>query len=189
MKKITLFVSVCMLIQVFLTAPAVEAQSKDIPDNIQTAFSRAGIPFLKRSLPITDFTLPLLDGKNVKLSSFKGKVVFLNFWATWCPPCRNEMPSMEVLYQRYRNKGLEFLAVDVMEGKEEVSSFMKDFSLSFPAALDSSGNVSGLYGIRGIPTTFIIDRQGMIIVASIGGREWNTQAVFNAFDLLLSYGE
>jgi thiol-disulfide isomerase/thioredoxin len=186
MKKITLFVFVCMLLQTFLKVPVVDAQSKDIQDKIQLAFLQAKVPFLKQSLPINDFTLPLLDGKNVKLSSLKGKVVFLNFWATWCPPCRSEMPSMETLYQRYRGKGLEFLAVDVMERKEQVASFMKNFGLSFPVALDSSGNISGMYGVRGIPTTFIIDRNGRIIVASVGGREWNTPAMFNAFDLLLS---
>ncbi|MDR2095670.1 MAG: TlpA family protein disulfide reductase [Treponema sp.] len=189
MKKFIVFIFIGMLIQTFLTAPTARAQSRDIQGKIETAFSQAGIPFLKQSRPINDFTLPLLDGKNVKLSGLKGKVVFLNFWATWCPPCREEMPSMEVLYKRYRDKGLEFLAVDIMEKKEQVSSFMKDFGLSFPAALDSSGDVSGMYGIRGIPTTFIIDRQGRIIVASVGGREWNTPAMLNAFDLLLSDGK
>jgi thiol-disulfide isomerase/thioredoxin len=189
MKKFTLFFFICMLIQAFLTAPAARAQSRDIQDKIQAAFSQAGIPFLRQSVPINDFTLPLLDGKNVKLSSLRGKVVFLNFWATWCPPCRGEMPSMEILYKRYRDKGIEFLAVDIMEEKEQVSSFMKEFGLSFPAALDSSGAVSSMYGIRGIPTTFIIDRQGRIIVASVGGREWDTQAMFNAFDLFLNDGK
>jgi thiol-disulfide isomerase/thioredoxin len=188
MKKNILFVFVCMLFQIFLTVPVVNAQSRDIQDKIQSAFLQANIPLLKQGIPISDFTLPLLDGGNVKLSSLKGKVVFLNFWATWCPPCRSEMPSMEALYQRYRNKGLEFLAIDIMERKEQVVSFMKNFGLTFPVALDSSGNISGMYGIRGIPTTFIVDKDGRIIIASVGGREWNTPAIFNAFDLLLSDG-
>jgi thiol-disulfide isomerase/thioredoxin len=181
MKNLFLFIVILFAV---LIVP-VHAQSNANPAEINAAFSRANLPLLRKSVPIMDFTLPTLDGKNVTLSALKGSVVFLNFWATWCPPCRAEMPSMEVLYQRYRGKGLVFLAVDIGEERGDVAEFMDTLGLSFPAALDSSGSVGGRYGVRGIPTTFIIDRQGQIILSTVGGRQWDTPAVFSAFDLLL----
>ncbi|MDR2159684.1 MAG: TlpA family protein disulfide reductase [Treponema sp.] len=167
--------------------PVCNAQTaaKTAPAELRKAFENAGIPVLKEKMPIWDFTVTLLDGKDQRLSGYRGKVVFLNFWATWCPPCRAEMPSMETLYQRYRGRDLEFLAVDIQESRDEVADFLKEQNLSFPAGLDSTGQIASLYGIRGIPTTFIIDKEGSIIAAIVGGREWDTPAVFAAFDLLL----
>jgi peroxiredoxin len=92
---------------------------------------------------------------------------------------------METLYQRYRDRGLEFLAVDIQEGGNEVTAFLKEQNLNFPAGLDSTGRIANLYGIRGIPATFIIDKEGLIIAAVVGGKKWDTPAVFAAFDLLL----
>jgi thiol-disulfide isomerase/thioredoxin len=130
-----------------------------------------------------------LNGKNVTLGALKGKVVFLNFWATWCPPCREEMPSMETLYQHFKDRGLEFLAVDIQESGDDVGAFMEKYGLNFPAALDSSGNISNRYGIRSIPTTFIIDREGLILASTVGGRNWDTPEIFAAFETLLKNGQ
>jgi thiol-disulfide isomerase/thioredoxin len=167
--------------------PVCNAQTtaKTVSADLRRAFEKAGIPVLKEKTPIRDFTVTLLDGKTQSLSGYRGKVVFLNFWATWCPPCRAEMPSMETLYQRYRGRDLEFLAVDLQESRDEVAAFLEEQNLSFPAGLDSSGQIGNLYGIRGIPATFIIDKEGLIIAAVVGGMEWDTPAVFAAFDLLL----
>jgi thiol-disulfide isomerase/thioredoxin len=172
---------------IFFAAPVLSAapQDKTIPAEIKNAFAKAGLPVLREKTDIIDFVLPLLDGTNVRLSEYKGKTVFLNFWATWCPPCRAEMPSMEILYQRFRGKGLEFLAVDIQESNKDVADFMKEYKLTFPMALDSTGKVSGNYGIQGIPTTFIIDRDGKIIAAAVGGRNWDTEVMFAAFETLL----
>jgi thiol-disulfide isomerase/thioredoxin len=181
---LTLLVS-CSL---FLAAP-LEAQTPDttIAPEIRTAFSRFRIPVLRAKTPAPDFTAARLDGIPVRLSALRGKVVFLNFWATWCPPCREEIPSMEALYQRFRGKGLEFLAVDIQEDKDEVAAFMKEHGLNFPVALDSTGRISNEYGIRGIPTTFIIDREGNVIASVVGGRDWNTETIFAALELLISH--
>jgi thiol-disulfide isomerase/thioredoxin len=162
---------------------------KEIPQAVRTAFTTAGVPVLKRPSPIINFTVPLLDGKNVSLKGFKGKVVFLNFWATWCPPCRQEMPSMETLYQHFKDQGLEFLAVDIQESKDDVADFMKSYGLNFPTALDSSGGISNKYGIRSIPTTYIVDREGFIIISAVGGRNWDTPEMFAAFEVLLKNGK
>jgi thiol-disulfide isomerase/thioredoxin len=120
------------------------------------------------------------------LSDLKGSVVFLNFWATWCPPCREEMPSMETLYRRLGKAGLEFLAVDIGEPQKAVETFVTERGLTFPVALDGSGRVSETYGIRSIPATFIIDRDGSIIAAVVGGRKWDDPKVIAAFEALLT---
>jgi thiol-disulfide isomerase/thioredoxin len=182
------YLAPCLAVLVLLTIlPVCNAQTaaKTVPAELREALEKAGIPVLKEKTPIRDFTVTLLDGKTQSLSGYRGKVVFLNFWATWCPPCRAEMPSMETLYQRYRGGDLEFLAVDLQESRDEVTAFLREQNLNFPAGLDSTGRIGNLYGIRGIPTTFIIDREGLIIAALTGGREWDTPAIFAAFDLLL----
>ena len=155
---------------------------------IETAFSRAGMPLLKTKAPTIDFSLPLSEGTQQKLSGLQGKVVFLNFWATWCPPCRAEMPAMEKLFRRFKDEGLEFLAVNIQENKRTVEDFMKQMALSFPVVFDSRGEVAQLYSVRGIPTTYIIDRSGAIIAMVVGGREWDSQAMMDAFSLLLRHG-
>jgi thiol-disulfide isomerase/thioredoxin len=159
------------------------AQSYDA--NVQAAFKKAGIPLFDKKRPIVDFTLPLLDGNTVQLSGLHGKVVFLNFWATWCPPCRAEMPSMEALYQHFKGKGLEFLAVDIMEDRDEVADFVNTNKFSFPIAVDTDGRASGNYSTGYVPTTFIIDKDGAIIAVTVGGKNWNTPAVIAAFEALL----
>jgi thiol-disulfide isomerase/thioredoxin len=161
------------------------AAAEAVPAPVVKAFADAGISVPGSKIDPIDFTLPLLNGTNQKLSDLKGKVVFLNFWATWCPPCRQEMPSMETLYQRFNSQGLEILAVDCQEEAGDVSVFMRRNRLNFPAALDKSGAVSGYYGIEAIPTTYIIDRSGKIILKVVGSLNWNNQKIIAAFETLL----
>ncbi|MDR1374449.1 MAG: TlpA family protein disulfide reductase [Treponema sp.] len=156
----------------------------EIPQKVSRAFVRAGLPVLRRPPAAPDFSLPLIDGTNIRLTELKGKVVFLNFWATWCGPCRAEMPSMEVLYRRYRDQGLEILAINVQEDRETAAAFMDRFRLSFPAALDNGG-VSRRYGIAAFPTTYIIDREGLIISRIVGSIDWDTPEIAAAFTTLL----
>jgi thiol-disulfide isomerase/thioredoxin len=186
MKK-TLCVMI-LLAAVSMGLFAAPPESPDIPGETAQAFAKAQIQVLEKSFPISDFSLPLLNGETQRLSGLKGKVVFLNFWATWCPPCRSEMPDMEKLYQRFKNEGLEFLTVNIQENKRDVEAFMKEYKLSFPVALDSQGEVATAYGIRGIPTTYIISKDGRIIAAAVGGREWYSEEMINAFRALLSHG-
>ena len=104
MKKLLIFTIIFLI-----ASSGVFGQSKKVPDNIVRAFREARIPVVSEGIEPFDFTLPLLDGTNITLSQLKGKVVFLNFWATCCGPCRSEMPSMEAFYQRLKNSGLEIL--------------------------------------------------------------------------------
>jgi cytochrome c biogenesis protein CcmG, thiol:disulfide interchange protein DsbE len=121
-----------------------------------------------------DFALPDLDDKTVKLSDFRGKVVFLNFWATWCKPCREEMPSMEVLYKNFENNGLVVLAVSIdrVTTKKDIPPFVKGMSLSFPVLVDSWGQTDKRYKLMGVPETYVIDQQGVLREKIIGPRDW-----------------
>jgi peroxiredoxin len=137
---------------------------------------------LQPGRPAPDFVFPGLDGKMVRLADYKGKVVFLNIWATWCPPCREEMPSMENLYKELKGEDFEILAVsiDASEAKA-VAPFMKEFRLSFPVLLDPKGTAKSLYGTTGVPESFIIDKKGRIEKIIIGPMDWATPDVVRFF--------
>ena len=121
-----------------------------------------------------DFALPDLDGKTVRPSDFRGgKAIFLNFWATWCIPCRQEMPTMEKAYQDYKSRGLEILAVSIDAGpKSAVKSFMQELKLNFPALLDPKMEVLSLYRQFSIPASFLIDKEGIVRHREVGYRDW-----------------
>jgi len=162
------------------------AKAQDIGENpLAKVFAEAGLSYLNQKVSPRDFTLPTLSGDTQTLSALKGKVVFLNFWATWCGPCRVEMPSMEALHNLYAEKGLEILAVNSGEKQPEVLAFMQNNNLSFPAVLDSDGKVSTSYGVQAIPTTFLIDREGKIVVRLVGSINWDTPKIHAALEMLL----
>ena len=121
-----------------------------------------------------DFTLPSLDGQTVRLSEFRGKkAILLNFWATWCSPCRLEMPTMEKAYQEYKSRGLEILAVSLdTASKSVVKNFMQELKLNFPALLDPDMAVLRLYRQFSIPATFLVDKQGIVRHRELGYRDW-----------------
>ncbi len=148
-------------------------------------FTILRIQKFEEPLVAPDFTLKDLKGNQVTLKNFKGRVVFLNFWATWCPPCRREMPSMERLYKQLKDRDFTMLAVDMQESEKPVKAFMSEFSLSFPALLDRNGDISSLYGIVGLPSTYIIDREGKIIGKAVGPRDWSSQESIRLFQSLL----
>lgn len=133
-----------------------------------------------------DFTLPTLDGKDVSLSDYRGKIVFLNFWATWCPPCKRETPSMEQLYQKFKDQDFVMLAVDLKENKETVEKFMTANKLTFPVLLDTKGRVGNAYVVIKIPTTYLIGRKGEVLGKIEGGRDWANEDSFNLFNELLA---
>ena len=176
----------CLILAALLLLCSCPAKAQDASAKV---FADAGLRLLSQKVTPRDFSLPLAGpvdaGKIQSLGSLKGKVVFLNFWATWCPPCRAEMPSMEALYKRYREKGLEILAVNCQEEQEQVLDFMKNNGLSFPVPLDLDGKTSGAYGIRAIPASFLIDREGKIISQVVGSIDWNTPKIHAVMEYLL----
>ncbi len=123
---------------------------------------------LRQTAP--DFNLKTLDGKTLQLSALKGKVVLLDFWATWCPPCREEIPHFKELYTQYRGKGLEIIGVALDEGGEkDVAPFARQNQINYPLSATGAQQLAQAYGgIRGIPTTFLIDKQGKIAKKYVG---------------------
>ena len=119
-----------------------------------------------------EFTANSLDGKSVKLSDFRGKVVFLNFWATWCGPCKSEVGDIDRLGKLLKGEAFAVVAVDIREDEQTIRSFMKRERIDFPVYLDPDGQIAGRYGVNGIPTTFIIDPDGKIVGRAIGARPW-----------------
>ncbi|MHB9112529.1 MAG: TlpA disulfide reductase family protein [Thermoleophilia bacterium] len=120
-----------------------------------------------------NFTLPLMSGGEVSLEDYKGKVVLLNIWATWCNPCREEMPYMEQLYQNMKGKPFEILAVSIdTRGSRDVEPFVKKLGLTFPILLDSDKKVNNLYQATGVPETFIIDKNGIVRQHILGPVNW-----------------
>jgi len=132
-----------------------------------------------------NFALKDLDGKVVHLENYLGKVIFLNFWTTWCPACLVEMPSMEKLYKEFKNKDFTILAVDMQEDPETVKKFKAKFKLSFPILLDTDGVVASYYGVMGIPATYFIDRAGYLYAAAMGARDWASEDAFLLIQHLL----
>jgi peroxiredoxin len=110
-----------------------------------------------------NFILTDLEGNEVELEDYRGKGVFLNFWATYCEPCKDEMPAMDKKYKEYREKGVEILAVNVSEPKLTAESFADRYNLSFPVLLDKNNDVTNHYGVGPIPVTFLIDKDGKVI--------------------------
>jgi len=145
-----------------------------------------GVLKVPRIAPPMDFKLKDIKGKSVRLSDFRGKVVFLNFWATWCPPCKYEMPSMQKLYDKLRHKNFAMVAVDLQEPVSRVKDFIKKYELSFTVLLDSKGDVGRQFGILSIPSTFILDKEGGIIGKIFGPREWDGKEAVDFFEHLMA---
>lgn len=133
-----------------------------------------------------DFALPDLGGKVRRLSDFKGKVVLLNFWSTWCQPCRDEMPSMQRAFERHNRHGFEIVAVSLnVEGKSAVEEFVKELNLTFPVLLDPKKEAGRLYRIYALPTSFLVDPEGGLAYKLIGVREWDTEASWQLIQKIL----
>jgi peroxiredoxin len=132
------------------------------------------------------FNLRNLKGNYQSLDSFSGQVVVLNFWATWCVPCRVEMPSFEKLYRRYRSEGVTVLAVTLdKNSKQKVESFVDEHGISFPILLDEEGKVERLYPSMTIPFTYVIDREGRVVARVDGAKNWGSKETFEAIEYLL----
>lgn len=138
-----------------------------------------------------DFALPDLKGKMVKLSDYRGKVVFVNFWATWCKPCEEEMPSMqrmyEVLKKQYQNFELLAVSIDSKE-PDVVEAFAKKYEVTFPVLHDKKGKIKEMYKTTGVPETFIVDQNGVIAEKVWGPRNWSKKDSVKTIIELLTNG-
>jgi len=149
-------------------------------------YSRIGIQSVRDNTKTPDFSLEGLNVKRVQLSALKGNVILLNFWATWCDPCKDEMPSMEALYQRYKEKDFVLLAISVEErNPEPARKFIQKHRYRFPVLLDPAGKTLDLFEIHRIPATVIIDKKGRMVGRAIGPRDWSSPDVFSLIDQML----
>ncbi len=152
-----------------------------------TLFKTLGIMEPEVRLEAPAFSLDTLDGKELGLEEFRGKLVLLNFWATFCAPCRDEMPSMERLWQRFKEKGLVIVAVNVDRGSaDRVRRFVEEVGVTFPVVLDPGGRVRRNYEIFALPTSYIIGRDGKFLGKIVGERRWDTPEFKELFERLLS---
>lgn len=137
--------------------------------------------------PAPPFTLPDGEGGELSLADLEGKVVVLNFWATWCPPCRKEMPSMQALWETLRGDSFELLAVNVGEDDDQVFAFRYSFEppLEFPIVIDADSEVTGRYPVTGLPTTFVVDKQGRLVYRAVGEREWQADGIIDLIRQLM----
>lgn len=149
------------------TTPAPTGESVDTTEDIPGA----KLSSLREGAEAPDFELKTLGGETVKLSDYRGKRVILNFWATWCPPCKAEMPHMQNFYEQYNDQGVEILAVNLTsmdKGVEEVQKFVDEYGLTFTIPLDENGDVGTTYQAYTIPTSYILDENGVITKKVIG---------------------
>ncbi len=152
----------------------------------KTAERKAPLPLsrVKKRPEAPVFSLKKPDGTEISLKDYRGKVVVLNFWATWCPPCRAEMPSFEQLWRDMRDRDVVVLAVHVGPGAEKVRNFVRSFGLTFPVVVDDRHIVSQHYGVRSMPTTVILAPDGRVEYVAFGGREWNSPVIEQALEAL-----
>jgi peroxiredoxin len=128
-------------------------------------------PSPREGFSAPDFTLELLNGGQITLSDLRGKAVVINLWASWCPPCKAEMPAIQNVYEKNKERGLEVLAVNTtyQDSEQAAASFIEEFNLTFPIPLDRTGTVSRQYQLRALPSTYFVDRMGVIRKVIIGG--------------------
>jgi len=146
----------------------------------------AGLQAVDAPQPAVDFQLPGLDGQMLRLHEQRGKVVLLNFWATWCPPCLHEMPLLEQLYQALQRRPFVLWAVAMKEDRDKVAPFLDKHRFQFTTLLDRDGAVSARYKVRGLPVTYLIDCRGNTVGSRLGPEEWASEAVRTLLTALLS---
>lgn len=134
------------------------------------------IPSPLLAKPAPGFTVPRFDGGTISLQELRGKVVFLNFWASWCPPCREEARLLEEAWQRYKDRGVVFLGVNIQDREVDARAFLREFGVTYPNGIDHGSKIAVDYGVYGLPETFFIDREGNITYKHIGAIGWETLA-------------
>jgi peroxiredoxin len=154
---------------VILLAPPAAAVEIDMPPNTKAP----------------GFVLKNMDGEHVSLAALRGKVVLLNFWATWCRPCKEEMPAFEKLYAKYKDRGFVVLAVSINRSKTSITGFLEDMDLSYHILMDDDSRVLKLYKVYSIPTTFLIDKTGLIVKKYHGQEDWTSTEMASTIEELL----
>lgn len=152
-------------------------------------FRALGLEPYEPRKPAPDFTLPDLDGRATRLSQYRGRVVVLVFWATWCPDCRKELPSLQTLVRAYRPRGVEAVLVSFREDAAHVREVARERGYDARILVDTTGDVTGgVYGVFGPPTVYLIDREGRLAARGVGPRAWDTDAARRVIEALAATG-
>ena len=182
---IILLIVICIVLAYFYLSYREEKIQREREVEYERLYPSLGIQRVDPPEEAEDFTLKTLKGGTVSLKDYRGRLIFLNFWATWCGPCRAEMPSMQRLWEEFKEEDFVILAINIQEESKLVSSFMDERGLFFPVLLDEKGKVARSYGIRGIPTTFFLNPEGEIIGKAVGARDWASKESFQLIEELL----
>ncbi len=172
----------------FAALKLVDAESPASADSrrLDRLFEDLGVARFPSGTDPVEIILKDLNGNPVRLSGFRGKIVFLNFWTTWCPSCRVEMPAMEKLHQKLKDKAFVMVAVNIQETRDQVKRFYANLKLTFTTLMDATGEVAAGFGIRGIPTTLILDKTGRVIGGIQGVRDWEGKKSIALFEHLIA---
>ncbi|HXV82115.1 MAG TPA: TlpA disulfide reductase family protein [Candidatus Binatia bacterium] len=141
---------------------------------VAEALKRLNLSGYSSGIRAPDFSGLTVDNKTVLLNGLRGRVVLLNFWASWCNECRPEMPMFEQLHREFSTRGLSVIGINFREGPAAVREYSKELGLTFPLVLDSRGEINTAYGVIGLPTTFLIGRDGRAVALAVGPREWTS---------------
>ena len=172
----------CMLFGIFLFLSFIPSSNGGESD----LFQKVGAKQMKVRKWAPNFSLDDLNGQKVELKNFKGKVIFLNFWATWCGPCKEEMPSMESLWQGFKERDFVLLSISVdYEGVKSVKEYVEKQQYSFRVLVDPQCKILDLYEVKAIPTTFIIDKKGQVLAVATGPKNWKSPEAISLVDLLI----
>jgi peroxiredoxin len=161
------------------TADAVASMS------LEAAIEALNLLHSAHPLPAGDFTIPTLDGGHFRLIDQRGKVVFVNFWATWCPPCRAELPTMERLWRQHQNEPFVMLAVSIDAKPAVVRPFVTQQGFTFTVGVDPEQRLVNMFRVRGLPATFVVDRQGRVAAAALGPRLWDSASAHALIERLV----
>lgn len=182
MKRWSLTTLIVGLLVLGLATPH-RAVTDDVAD-----FEALNLFHFPESIPLPDASLPNVDGGSVPLLSFRGRVVILNFWTTWCHYCERERAPLEALYKRYKGDGLAILAVNLGETVEQVRAYVAKHGLSFPHVMDPEARAEAAFGIQATPTNFLIDRRGHVVAGGMGYLDWSRPQAHRLIERLLAAG-
>lgn len=181
-RRIISGVAVCVIAASMIAVNVLAAERPAIA-KLLNALNASGYPSAMQPPEFSGFTV---DGQRVSLDSLQGKVVILNFWATWCLECRPEMPMFERLHREFGAQGLSVVGINAREGATAVRVYAKELGLTFPLILDQRGTINAAYGVIGLPTTFLIGRDGRPVALAIGPREWSGKPARTLIQALLA---
>ena len=167
-RRITSGMAACGILALLTASNAPAAERPALPELLK-ALNLSGYPALMHPPEFSGLTA---DGQRVSLASLQGKVVLLNFWATWCLECRPEMPAFERLHREVSAQGLAVAGINAREGTATIREYATELGLTFPLILDPKGTINSAYGVIGLPTTFLIGRDGRPVALAVGPREW-----------------